>query len=73
MVSRPHLGVPPAEPFDWATGLGVASYAASAEQRDAILGYLREMRSAVELLPQLDPVADALDVGFDPAWPDGDA
>ncbi len=48
-------------------------YAPPSEQLAEIRGYLIEIQAAINLLPGLEAIEDGLDVGFDPAWPEGTA
>lgn len=40
------------------------------EQLPAIRGYLAEIQAAMQLLPEVAPVDDPLEVSFDPTWPE---
>lgn len=60
----------PNHSLDWSAVVpSIAAYMPPDVQLEAVLAYLRDMRGAADLLPELDPSADPLDVCFDPTWP----
>ena len=56
-----------------AVGAELLWYVPAETELDAIRSYLRDIQAASEQLPELDSVADSLDVGFDPVWREGEA
>ena len=61
-------------PLDWSAVVpSIAAYVPPDDQLEAVLAYLRDIRDAADLLPELDPSEAPLDPCFDPAWPGGDA
>jgi hypothetical protein len=45
-------------------------YLPNEHEVDQVRTYLAEMQASIQLLPDLEPEADSLDVGYDPSWPE---